>query len=207
MPSFPHRFPGLALLLLPLLLLLAAVAARAQPLPEVELKAQILWRALQFVDWPAEAGPAQVLQLCLLSPGPLAEALREWQQRELNGRRVELRRVVVTTSTGAVGSAGGTVASTSAGPKPAAALPAAAVAGCHVAYVGTDALLPVPAPRGLLWVGDSHGLTERGVTLNLQPHQGRIVFDVDLQAARRAGLEINARLLRLARFVHMEGSP
>lgn len=204
---FPHRFPGLAVLLL---LVLLVATARAQPLPEVELKAQILWRALQFVDWPGEAGPAQALQLCLLSPGPLAEALREWQHRELNGRRVELRRVAAAAGTGAAaptgaGTGGGTGAN--AGPKAAAALPAAAVAGCHVAYVGADALLPVPAPRGLLWVGDSHGLTERGVTLNLQPHQGRIVFDVDLQAARRAGLDINARLLRLARFVHMEGSP
>ncbi|WP_298235690.1 YfiR family protein [uncultured Azohydromonas sp.] len=213
MPLPSIRFPGLAVLLLPLLLLsllavTAVTAARAQPLPEVELKAQILWRALQFVDWPGEAGPAQTLQLCLLSPGPLAEELREWQHRELNGRHVELRRAVVTSSAGGTAGAGsGTVASTTAGPKPPLALPAAAVAGCHVAYVGADVLLPVPAPRGLLWVGDSHGLSERGVTLNLQPLQGRIVFDVDLQAARRAGLEINARLLRLARFVHMEGLP
>lgn len=206
MPPISHRFPGLAVLLA--LLLLVATVVRAQPLPEVELKAQILWRALQFIDWPSEAGSAQALQLCLLSPGPLADALRGWPQRELNGRRVELRRVTVTASVGGTAGAGiGTVASTVAGPQPPLVLPAAAVAGCHVAYVGADVLLPVPAPRGLLWVGDSHGLTERGVTLNLQPHQGRIVFDVDLQAARRAGLDINARLLRLARFVHMEGSP
>jgi hypothetical protein len=211
--SSPHRFPGLAVLLLLLLLLLAVTTvARAQPLPEVELKAQILWRALQFVEWPDEAGAAQALQLCLLSPRPLAEALREWQHRELNGRRVELRRVAAAAGPGAGATAGtgagaGSGTGANAGPKAPAALPAAAVAGCHVAYVGADVLLPVPAPRGLLWVGDSHGLTERGVTLNLQPLQGRIVFDVDLQAARRAGLEINARLLRLARFVHMEGSP
>lgn len=195
MPS-PHRLPRLAVLLP---LLLVAAAARAQPLPEAELKAQILWRALQFIEWPAEAGTTQPLQLCLLASGPLAEALSEWPQRELNGRRVELRRVPAAAAPGAG-------PGSNAGPK-AAALPAAAVAGCHVAYVGADALLPAPPPRGLLWVGDSHGLTERGVTLNLQPHQGRIVFDVDLQAARRAGLEINARLLRLARFVHMEGPP
>ena len=93
MPS-PYRFPGLTVLL-PLLLspLLVATAARAQALPEVEIKAQILWRALQFIEWPAEVGATQPLQLCLLSSGPLAEALREWQYREINGRRVELRRL------------------------------------------------------------------------------------------------------------------
>ncbi|WP_157268279.1 YfiR family protein [Azohydromonas aeria] len=188
------RFRRLHRLALPLLAVLAA-AAWAQGLPEAELKAQILWRALQFVEWPAETAPAPPLQLCLLAPGPLAEALRGWDQRVLNSRRIELRRIGVGTAAGA-GVAPGT-------PAPA---PGALAAGCHIAYVGADAVLPAPPPRGVLWVGDSHGLTERGVMLNLQPQQGRIVFDVELQAARRAGLDINARLLRLARYVRQEGS-
>jgi hypothetical protein len=161
------------------LALWAVAAVRAQPLPEAQLKAEILWRALQFVEWPAEVAPAQPLQLCLLAAGPLAEALRGWERRTLNGRGIELRRV--------------------AGPS--------AATGCHIAYVGTDAVLPPQPPRALLWVGDSLGLTERGVMLNLQPQQGRIVFDVELHAARRAGLEVNARLLRLARYVRTEGLP
>lgn len=172
-----------AVLLLLVAAVLAVKAARAQALPEAELKAQILWRALQFVSWPAEVVPAQPLQLCLLAAGPLADALRESLPQELNGHRVELRRV------------------------PGSGAAPTAAAGCHIAYVGAQVQLPAPPPRALLWVGDGHGLTERGVMLNLQPQQGRIVFDVDLQAARRAGLDFDARLLRLARFVRMEGTP
>lgn len=164
---------------LALVLALLGATASAQPLAEAELKAQILWRALQFVEWPAEVQPAQPLQLCLMTPGALAEALREWDQRMLNGRRLELRR-----ASGAL-------------PPP----------SCHIAYVGADVAVPAQPPRALLWVGDSMGLTERGVMINLQPQQGRIVFDVDLHSARRAGLEINARLLRLARYVRTEGTP
>ena len=37
--------------------------------------------------------------------------------------------------------------------------------------------------------------------LNFQVEDGRVVFDVDLDATRRGGLEISAKLLRLARFV------
>jgi hypothetical protein len=171
-----HRFlpHGLALVLA-----LWQGAPRAQPVAEGPLKAEILWRALQFVEWPGDLGPAQPLQLCLLAPGALADALRGWEQRTLHGHAVELRRV---------------------------AGPASAVA-CHIAYVGADAVLPAQPPRALLWVGDSLGLTERGVMINLQLQQGRIVFDVELQAARRAGLDINARLLRLARYVRTEGQP
>jgi len=42
--------------------------------------------------------------------------------------------------------------------------------------------------------------------INLQVEDGRIVFDVDLDAARRANLTISTKLLRLARFVrHQQG--
>lgn len=171
------------------LLALAQGCALAQPQSEAELKAQILWRALQFVAWPAaELAASQPraqppLQLCLLADGPLAQALRAWDGQALQGRRLVLRR----------------------------ADPGAAQ-GCHIAYVGGEgATVPPDATfvpvQGLLWVGDGHGLTGRGVMFNLQPQQGRIVFDIDLQAARRAGLDLNARLLRLARFVRMEGTP
>ena len=50
-------------------------------------------------------------------------------------------------------------------------------------------------------MGDTHALTERGAMLNLMLDQGRLAFDIDLPAARRAGLDVSARLLRLARFV------
>ena len=161
------------------MLALLGLAAVGQPLAEADLKAQILWRALQFVEWPGEVSPSQPLQLCLMAQGPLSEALREWEQRPLNGRRLELRRVA------SVGAA----------------------AGCHIIYVSAEISVPAQPPRGVLWVGDNMGLTERGVMINLQPQQGRIVFDVDLHSARRAGLDINARLLRLARYVRTEGTP
>ena len=40
--------------------------------------------------------------------------------------------------------------------------------------------------------------------LNLQLDQGRVVFDINLATTRAAGLDISARLLRLARFVAQE---
>ena len=72
--------------------------------------------------------------------------------------------------------------------------------GCHIALIGDAPGLPV-APAATLLVSESPGMLERGAMLNLQVEDGRVVFDVGLEAARRAGLDISAKLLRLARFV------
>ena len=58
--------------------------------------------------------------------------------------------------------------------------------------------------HGLLLVGDLLGGLGDGVMLNVQIELGRVVFDVNLKAAREDGLDFDARLLRLARFVQRD---
>jgi hypothetical protein len=157
-----------------LALLLAPWLAMPQALPEHQLKAQIALRALLFVQWPPSAlADNQPLALCLTEPGALADALEAMAGQSINGHRLEARRVAADR-----------------------------LEDCHVAHVGAPALDALrTTPRGLLLIGDAHALTERGVMLNLVLDQRRVVFDIDLQAARRAGLELSTQLLRLARFV------
>jgi hypothetical protein len=154
--------------------LLLVMPGEAQPLPEPELKAQIVLRALVYVDWPAAAlGASQPLQLCLARGGELADALARQAGQRVNGHPLVVRRAAPD-----------------------------ALQGCHAIYVGpTGGVAPVPQA---LLIGDGYGLTEQQVMLNLQVAQGRVVFDINLPAARRAGLDISTRLLRLARFVRQE---
>jgi hypothetical protein len=154
--------------------LLLTVPLGAQPLPERELKAQIVLRALVYVDWPATALAAgQPLQLCLARGGDLADALILLAGQTVNGHALAVHRAT-----------------------------ADALQGCHAVYVGQTG--GVPAPPQALLIGDGYGLTEQQVMLNLQVMQGRVIFDINLPATRRAGLDISTRLLRLARFVRNE---
>jgi hypothetical protein len=155
-------------------LLLASLPAATQTLPEPELKAQIVLRSLLFVQWPAAVlAENQPLALCIAEPGGLADALEAIAGQIVNGHRLEVRRVSADR-----------------------------VHDCHVAYVGEASLKAMRwAPRALLLIGDAHALTERGVMVNLVLDQRRVVFDIDLLAARRAGIELSTQLLRLARFV------
>jgi hypothetical protein len=155
----------------------ANAAAAQSALPERDLKAQIVARSLLFVEWPGAAqASGQPIVLCVADTHPMAEALERLAGQPINGRRLDVRRTT-----------------------------AAALAPCQVAVLGPQGLAALKSPpHGLLLVSDAPGAADLGAMLNLQTDQERIVFDVNLSAARSSGLDINTRLLRLARFVRRD---
>ncbi|MGM9489947.1 YfiR family protein [Ideonella sp. YS5] len=159
--------------LLALILAWAAMPAQAQR-EEPELKARVLFQVMLFVQWPGRTGETS-FQFCTLDDTPLAEAMRSFEGRRINDRVFSWRRVSVEQ-----------------------------LGACHVAYVGhagQPALQQQAASHGVLWVGDELGLLDRGAMLNLQVESGKVVFDIGLETLRRSGLDISAKVLRLARYV------
>lgn len=154
----------------------AATTARADA-SAPELKARIIVRALLFAQWPAAVlQPGQTLVMCLAEEHPLAGAVARQDGQMINGHRLQLRRGATDPSK-----------------------------QCHVALVGPNERAPMAQRRhGLLRVGDVLGGLKDDVMVNVQVELGRVVFDVNLKAAREDGLEIDTRLLRLARFVQQD---
>lgn len=150
------------------------VAAQPQASSEPDVKAQIVYRVLLFVTWPPERLPAgQPLELCFFDDDALSDALGRLNGQPVHGRALRVRKVALEHA-----------------------------AACHAVYVGRRADVAVAQARAaVLLVGDSLGLVDQGVMLNLQTEGGRVAFDVGLSAARRAGLQFSAKLLRLARYV------
>jgi hypothetical protein len=147
--------------------------------PEPELKAAILVNLLLFVDWKRQgAQPADRVTACYLEAGPVTAALLQFDGRQLKGKPLRVVRV----EPGQVG-------------------------GCHLLYLSPAAsahlprIVPLLRDSGVLLAGDSAGYLQRGVMLNLATEDGRIVFDIDLQAVRQAGLVLSSKVLRLARQV------
>ena len=165
------------------LMLLAPLAAQAQrQAPESELKAAILVNLLLFVAWRAPgAQPQDHLTACYLEAGPVAAALVQFDGKPLKGRPLRVTRVEL-----------------------------AQAGRCHLLYVSPlEAgyllqLAPAMQKGGVLLVGDSAGYLQRGVMLNLAVDGGRVVFDVDLNSVRQAGLTVSSKVLRLARNVQAD---
>lgn len=162
-------------LILALVLPLAAQAQRDAPEPE--LKAAILANMMMFIDWPEQGGqPRDRVSVCHLGDSPVAAALLRLDGRVVRGRPLRVQRVEDGQ-----------------------------VEQCHAVYLAPAEMLrpegPIRSARGVLLAGDAPGFLARGGMVNLELVGGRVVFDIDLRAARGAGLSISSKALRLARIV------
>lgn len=166
-------------LLAALLLLLAAARATPAQAPSVEaVQADVLSRVLLFVRWPAgNAVPSRELNLCAVGDSPLQRALAALDNLNVNEHRLKVRKVASDQT-----------------------------ADCQVVYLAGAEVRHLDALRGkpVLTVTDTQGQLERGAMLSLQLDGTRVGFDIGLGAARAAGIEFSAKLLKLARYVRDE---
>ena len=169
-----------ALLLLTLAsLCLPGLPAHAnEPVDERAMKAAYLYNFALFAQWPNL--PDTDFQLCVLGDTPLDAELERLEGKPVqNGLPIAMRRI----------------------------MPGDALSGCQLLYVDErnrrtlDALLQRLAGSPVLTITDASGLADRGIMIEMRKQGQRIVFDVNLAAARRARLDFSARLLKLASFV------
>jgi hypothetical protein len=148
---------------------------------EDELKAAIVLNIMLFVEWPAEAIPpaGSPWVLCVNPRGALAPALRHLDGREVRGGRVLVRNVEPGRIT-----------------PPCHALVVEGQDGVQAARPEREGMLP-----NMLVISDDVVLPSPAAVVVLRRLGSRIAFDVNLQAARPARLQLSAKLLRLAKVV------
>lgn len=170
---------GLRQRVLALLLLCASSgwswrAEAIEAVDELPLKAAIAYNLLLFTQWPDEASwpPGNALVVCADPAGRWWPLLQAMQDRPVRQSRLSLR---------------------------APGRSAEGLASCHVVLL--DGALRAGSPgRAQLVLADESD-SGSGWTVRLSRQNGRVVFDVDLVAARAAHLQISSKALRLAREV------
>jgi hypothetical protein len=160
--------------------LLPWVHAAVEP-DEGAVKAAFVLNFMKFVEWPASAFPsaeAPVL-LAVLGVDPVAASLPSLHGKLVSGRPVVVRRV---SDLGDLGE-------------------------CQVIYVGASEQERLPEilravhARPTLVVADFEGFAGRGGTIGFIRRDDRIGFEVNEESARRAGLQVSAKLLYLGKSV------
>jgi hypothetical protein len=155
-------------------------AASSQAVPEYELKAAYLYNFALFVAWPADTRKDGLFVLCVAGDSPLNAALAA-----LEGKAVRSQRLVVRGIDG---------------------MPD--LGECQMLYIAAaeemrlERILALARGRPILTIADALGWGGRGIMINLVARQGRLAFDVNLDAVRQAGLDMSSRLLRLAGSVN-----
>jgi hypothetical protein len=157
-------------------------AGQGDSADEYELKAAMLYNLTQFVEWPASAYPdpqAPVL-LCILGRDPFGSLLTSTVLKQtVNGRPVSIRHPQNDKE----------------------------VRGCHILYISSSERKTIAHiysnlnGSNALTVGEMTQFATQGGMIQFSLEDQQVRFDINLDAASRAGLKISAKLLMLARIV------
>lgn len=153
-------------------------AARADVDREYLIKTAFLYNFAKFVDWPGDAftGAEDPFVFCIDGKAALEAADEALADKTIKDRRI---RVVAFSAT----------------MQPPA---------CHVLFLSTKNgrdVFKQARVGSALTVSDRPEIAALGGIVNLVIVENKIRFDVNITAARHAGLQISARLLKLARSV------
>lgn len=163
-----------------LLVLLPTLSQSESAMPEDEIKAAFLFNFAKFIEWPPIPGNDGPLVLCVLGRDAFAATLEHTvQNKRVNGRPLVVKHL--------------------AGPQESK--------GCQVVFFcGNDKnrlkqLLDSLPSTSILTVGEADQFAQRGGMINFVKDANRLRFDINVDAASRAGIRISSRLLQLARIV------
>lgn len=166
------------------LLLLSALAmpARAVEADEYQVKGEFLFNFASFVDWPSQSqvGSEREVRVCVFGNDEVTSILSEVLQGRSAGKRdVMVRRIDDL----------------------------AGVAWCRIVFITRfaemepEVVINSLGASSILTVGETAGFAANGGMVNFTGEQSRVRFEINQGAARRAGLKISSKLLRLAELV------
>jgi hypothetical protein len=154
---------------------------------EYGLKAQLIERFTRFIEWPLESTVSDQTRpfvIAVIGDNPFGPYLKRLAaEHSIKGKAVEVWEVRSTDQL--------------LDPQ------VLFISSSEAKHLGE--ILAYTATRPILTVSDSEGFARAGVHINLFLEEGSIRFEVNTQAARRSGLELSSKLLRLARIVESEG--
>lgn len=171
---------------LALILLIAIplpVAARAQVSAQnsdealaYEVKASMMYHFLSFVQWPEDRAASSFV-VAVLGEDPFGPILeRTFAGKSIQGREILIRRFSGLSE----------------------------LESCHILFVSQsemrrmDEIAEASRRMGILTVGDMERFAETGGMIGFKIESGKVRFEINLDVAKQAGLEISSRLLRLA---------
>ena len=161
-----------------------ALYARTIRLSEYDVKAAYLYHFAKFVEWPEEALPdsATFLTIGILGTDPFGEAFVSIQGKSVKGRQLAVKRFASLRD----------------------------LEPCHILFISDSEKKRLPEileqldEAGVLIVGDMKGFARAGGTINFVLRKNKVQFEINVDAAERAGLKLSSKLLKLAFIVRDE---
>jgi hypothetical protein len=169
------------LVLLALIVVVSRTDAAQGPPGEYEVKTAFIFNFIKFVEWPAASlGPGNTINLCILGSLPGGAALNGLDGQGVAGKRLAVRHAVSAED----------------------------LHGCQAVFIagseerGLHRILGALAGANVLTIGDTDGFARDGVIINFYLERKKVRFEINIEAAQRAGLKLSSQLIRLAGAVY-----
>ena len=148
---------------------------------EYQVKAFFLYNFARYVEWPSQSFKAvnDPIVICILGQNPFGSAL----DQAITGKVVEGRPFVVRR-----------ISDIQPG------------SNCHILFVNSSerkrfrSMAESLKGSGVLTVGETPGFTADGGVINFKLEDGKVRFEIDVDAAAREHLHISSKLLSLAQI-------
>lgn len=163
--------------------ILLSAGALADPVPEHDLKVAFVYNFALFTDWPTDTSfEGGSLNVCVNPSSAMRQPLSALADRMVKGKRISVLQLQSIDRLDRL-------------------------RACHVLFVdSSDRERWAQIKKGLtggsaLTISDDDEIGHSGSIIALTTEGKRMVFDIDLHAARDARLTLSSKLLRLARTV------
>lgn len=153
-----------------------------QPPVEYQLKAELLERFTDFIDWPPNSDPNAPFLIGIMGKNPFGSYLDRFSQVTVKGKKVKIMELASLSE----------------------------MDHCQVVFIASSEeknlsdILAKTMGKPILTVGDTDGFASKGVLINFYQYDDYIRFEVNQSAVDKSGLKFSSRLLKLARFVEPE---
>ena len=148
--------------------------AHADEMLEYQVKAAFIYNFIAFTQWPESAEPA--INLCLYGEDYFGHEIDKLQNRSVGTRSIKVVRIRNSDQ-----------------------LPKCQVIFFSKSVNNTMAdIISNLESNPILMLADSPNAISQGVTINMSLVNEKIVFEINLGIARKAGLDISSKLLQLA---------
>jgi hypothetical protein len=155
--------------------------AQEQKAGEYQVKALFLYNFINFVDWPADSSihSSPTINVCVIGDDPFDNALDNIRDNTVKDKKLAIRFYRPYDE-----------------PK-----------GCHLLFIPATEkrhvakILKSVRESNVLTVGDTEESARQGAIIGFYIEQNKVRFAINIEAARRAGLRISAKLLKLAKII------
>ena len=157
----------------------SGAAAQEQRLGEYQVKAAFIYQFINFIDWPPSSNfnNSPSINLCIIGDDPFGRAIDDMRSETIKGKKPAIRRYASYEE----------------------------ARNCHIIFIPASEkyhagqILKATRKSTALTVGDMEEFAGKGAIISFFIEENKVRFIINTEAAKRSGLKISAKLLKLSK--------